>query len=177
MRDSIKIALNTKLYPTKWRGVIWFTASIVLFGFALYQYIFLAVSYAARNVMGTLREGAEGVMVLLGHSSFDAHAPHQLSRMQLCENLLVGLTLVLSYIGIWYGAMLLVGAYKKYSFNKVRLLTIMLAISFAVIVLFIKAYISVNFQCESFHECPPLPMPIFIDAIKSVQTWINVLVY
>jgi hypothetical protein len=181
MRDSIQADLETKPYPTKKRGVIWLVTSIVLFGGALIRYILLALFYAVRNVMGTVRDAAEGVVVLLGHSGFGAHAPHQLSRLELCANLLVGLTLVLSYLGIWYGAMLLVGAYKKYSFNKVRLLTILLAISFAITVLFTMAYISVDIHCETLRisgdQCPPLPMPIFIQAIENVQTWINVLVY
>jgi hypothetical protein len=91
----------TQSLPTTKRGIIWLVRSLLLLGTAGFLYAVVAASESGGGINQT--------QILVGLA-------------------LVG-TLLSAYIGLWYSAMLFIASYKQYSFNKARILALVLAIS------------------------------------------------
>lgn len=108
--------LLTPTYPSKKRGIVWLISSLLVlclaYGFAIF----------------TLEVGlVSGV--------------HGLSPNIYYILLLIAGIFSLAYLGLWYGMTLIVSAYKKYTFKKTRILTLVLAISLAFAGVCIYSYI------------------------------------
>jgi hypothetical protein len=104
-----------QLFPSKTRGVIWLICSLVVFGVAAFTGIVHAMMMGAKFValMGTLFLANDLF------KSLNKDLPFLITLFSIS---------LLAYSGIWYGVMLIVASYKRYSFLKTRILTLALSV-------------------------------------------------
>jgi hypothetical protein len=176
--------LATQAYPTKKRGAIWLLASMVFFGGAFAYFILLAISAAIHGLTQSAIDILDTAVLLAGRSDGTGLSlgSHQLSRADLIGHLLLALSLLMSYLGIWYGAMLIVASYKKYTFLKTRVLALLLAICFAISYLFVQAVYDIQDQCQLQTQmqidCAPFEASLVAKKItEHFQMWLRILVH
>jgi hypothetical protein len=176
--------LASQSYPTKKRGAIWLVVSIVFFGAALIYFILLAIFAALNGLTQSAIDILDTVVLIAGRSEGTGLTlgSHQLTRADLIGRLLLALSLVMSYLGIWYGAMLIVGSSNKYTFLKTRVLAFLLAIFFMIsaicVIAVYEIYDECQLQTQMQIDCAPFQTSLITKkTTERFQIWLRILVH
>jgi hypothetical protein len=135
---------------TKKRGAVWLVVSLVFFGVAIVYLALLAVSAAIHDLTQSAINIFDTVLLLAGQKQGTGMSlsNYQISRADLIKHLLLVITLMTSYLGIWYGVMLIASGYKKYTFQKARVLALLFAFCFAIFGLTANAVYEIRDDCQ-----------------------------